>query len=163
MLVWVDANSGVLYNVITEDRHTIEKVEGWLELRKECGNYNNIITKFTDSKFTNAVEYIYNGEVDYYIALVELLINELSSRGLNQERVNFYNKRTAFERIKTQTDRLRSDSTRGWTESDKTRLNEINKKEEEFENQFRSGNLGATYGDRDSTTGSNPSLSEFPK
>jgi len=162
-LNWADATSGVLYNVVTESDHNIETVTKWLNERKECGNYNKIITKFTDSKFTKAVRYIYSGESEYYIALVSLLITELSRCGLNQERVNFYNKRKEFESGNTQTERTKPDSKRGWTEIDKTRLDTINDEEEKFKNEFQSGSLGTTYGDRDSTTGLNPSFSQIPE
>jgi hypothetical protein len=146
-----------------EDGRNIERVKQWLELRKECRNYNNIIKKFTDSKFTDAVKYTYSGEGDYYTALVGLLTSELKRLNLHQERVNFYNKRKEFESANTQTDRATPDSKYGWTPDNKAALAEINKTEEEFRVTQESGSIATSYGDRDSTTGSNPSFSQIPK
>jgi hypothetical protein len=157
-LNWADANSYVLKNVVMEDGRNIERVTKWLDDRKECSNYGTIISNFTNYGFTKAVKYIYNGEGGYYTALVALLISELKRLGLNQERVNFYNKRKEFESGKTVIKSIREDSIYGWKDSDEKALAEINKNEEEFKGLYNSGNMGAIYDDRDSSIGLNPSL-----
>jgi len=163
-LNWLDATSGVLYNVVMEDGRNIERVRKWLDDRKECSNYGTIISNFTKDGFTTAVKYIYNGEGGYYTALVALLISELKKLELNQERVNFYIKRKAFESGKTVIKSIGEGSTYGWKDSDIKTLADINKAEEDFKTTRESGTISRIYDDREDLIEQiNPSLSGFPK